>query len=997
MSFVNVSVGDQIAAPGGNILPGTTMQLGNWAISTNEVYVLILQPDGNLVLYQVIGAPPVPNGSFLGYAMWSTGTNVTDGPGASFAIQTDGNLVVYDANGNWVWQSGTENEAPPAELRVQTDGNLVLYDTSGGVLWSPNTYVNLVPLLPTLQQGCTGRFDGQTTEWHDLNNDGDNGATPTVVTLNSTTLELQGGYAYDHFATDGSGSGTMSLGIYLTGPATCVVTGSASGSWLNFSFSSSGTWQVLSGGDDPTLQFNLTDGPQITLSSFGDSVGWYQGIELQIQGQPNTCFENMSGASLQVERGRSPRPGPRAAAAAARRAWHRNEILQQMRGRVREIRERVLKLEDRGAAPSDVRVWSLAPHHDLGRRDGTERAPAAGSRDFRRCYRELHRGALPGVALPAPAEIEARAARHRAEGCVPIALAHVRYGAPTAAFSGALRRYARRGGPLPMPDAARPERSFEERTAFLAAPLCQEEYKILQLLPHVHPGLRVRYVVPSELVLTSPGASVSAVEIDFGDGDGYRAVKLDEPVEVSYAAAGDQPIRVRARAGDADLAAASHLAVTDQTPPTPSEIWSLGSPTSYQGVTATGYAFVFYGSGNTALTNPLVMAEGFPGGYSLATLWSMFNEQGLAQSLLGMGYDLILVGFDDGTTYVEANAGVVIAAVQRAISETTASTQLVVGGASMGGLVSRYALAYMESNSMPHQTAYYVSYDTPHLGANVPMGVQSFIGLVNDLDPQSSLDPIIDLLNSSAAQEMLISWLDPTNQDAEAMISPLRQSLIQNLTAVGGFPAQPRLLGVSNGAVDGTLNGTPSATTVISDNDTIFVLSMASAPGITDSTNYTQPVDNEACYVAICDAGEGYFSWGGDVPEYDSAPGGTETFFETVGTTLQQDGWSPVVNYQVGCFVPTISALSMSSLSVYDNDDLTGSVEGGPSDLDAWTGSANDPHVTITPDTAEWLLQQIPAPAAALASPAEPPRPARAKASRRATAPRADRPRGRAP
>jgi hypothetical protein len=69
----------------------------------------------------------------------------------------------------------------------------------------------------------------------------------------------------------------------------------------------------------PVLQLDLTDGPSITLTSFGESATWYPGIELDIEGQTRTAFENMTGisalASPPAERGRDPRPAPRPAAA----------------------------------------------------------------------------------------------------------------------------------------------------------------------------------------------------------------------------------------------------------------------------------------------------------------------------------------------------------------------------------------------------------------------------------------------------------------------------------------------------------------------------------------------------------------------------------------------------------------------------------------------------------------------------------------------------------
>src|SRR5262249_40488188 len=101
--IVTVPVTDPVTAPGGNIPPGTTFQQGQWAISPNSLYVLVLQFDGNLVLYQVMGAPPSPNSTFAGCALWATSTST----GATFAVQTDGNLVVYDSNSTPIWASNT--------------------------------------------------------------------------------------------------------------------------------------------------------------------------------------------------------------------------------------------------------------------------------------------------------------------------------------------------------------------------------------------------------------------------------------------------------------------------------------------------------------------------------------------------------------------------------------------------------------------------------------------------------------------------------------------------------------------------------------------------------------------------------------------------------------------------------------------------------------------------------------------------------------------------
>lgn len=82
-------------------------------ISDNGQFKLIMQKDGNLVLYK--------NDSSL----WSSGTGDLD---VEFCImQSDGNLVLYlEGSGKPVWASGTQGN-PGSFLVVQDDGNLVIY------------------------------------------------------------------------------------------------------------------------------------------------------------------------------------------------------------------------------------------------------------------------------------------------------------------------------------------------------------------------------------------------------------------------------------------------------------------------------------------------------------------------------------------------------------------------------------------------------------------------------------------------------------------------------------------------------------------------------------------------------------------------------------------------------------------------------------------------------------------------------------------------------
>ena len=111
----------------GSILyEGHAMRTGQFLRSPSGEFSLYLQSDGNLVEYNAAGValwdPPPPNqvGGHIGD--WAT-------------MQTDGNFVVYPASGSALWASYTMSD-PGAYLALQNDGNLVIYSASGSALWA---------------------------------------------------------------------------------------------------------------------------------------------------------------------------------------------------------------------------------------------------------------------------------------------------------------------------------------------------------------------------------------------------------------------------------------------------------------------------------------------------------------------------------------------------------------------------------------------------------------------------------------------------------------------------------------------------------------------------------------------------------------------------------------------------------------------------------------------------------------------------------------------
>jgi len=111
----------------GGLKAGDSLRVGDSVSSCDGRFNLVMQTDGNLVLYET------QNGNSI--ALWSSGTWQTTGSVA--AMQTDGNFVVYDSNSRALWSSNTAGW-PNANLAIQNDGNLVVYNGSAAI-WSSQT------------------------------------------------------------------------------------------------------------------------------------------------------------------------------------------------------------------------------------------------------------------------------------------------------------------------------------------------------------------------------------------------------------------------------------------------------------------------------------------------------------------------------------------------------------------------------------------------------------------------------------------------------------------------------------------------------------------------------------------------------------------------------------------------------------------------------------------------------------------------------------------
>ena len=106
---------------------GQSLLFGQGLTSESGRYRFLVQPDGNLVIYED------------GEPIWSTQTNSEPRPQqVRLDMQPDGNVVLYNQDGSPRWATDTP-DTPATDLVMQDDGNLVLYGEDGTAYWASGT------------------------------------------------------------------------------------------------------------------------------------------------------------------------------------------------------------------------------------------------------------------------------------------------------------------------------------------------------------------------------------------------------------------------------------------------------------------------------------------------------------------------------------------------------------------------------------------------------------------------------------------------------------------------------------------------------------------------------------------------------------------------------------------------------------------------------------------------------------------------------------------
>ncbi|MAF27425.1 MAG: hypothetical protein QF819_08060 [Gemmatimonadota bacterium] len=589
---------------------------------------------------------------------------------------------------------------------------------------------------------------------------------------------------------------------------------------------------------------------------------------------------------------------------------------------------------------------------NLGALDGSADAPSVRAGDWRQACLEVRNSHADPSSVPAPVEVRTRTRAAAQDGVVAVGLLDFRM--------NRLRDAIPAGG----------SPAFEEFRVFAASALTGT----------ARAG-RVALRLEESLLLSNAGGGAVNYAIDLADGRGFRPIRPGVAVETTYPDPGERTLRLRATRDGETLVSSFPLEIRAAMVLVPDLYWeNQTAPYSYAGGTATYDAYVFLGAGHASIEVPLVMVEGFDidNTMSWPEIVELFDAEGMLTLLLASGFDVVLMNFGDATDYIQRNALGLAGLLERITAEMSVEREIFLGGASLGGLVARYATVWMEDNGLDSNTKMLISVDGPQQGANIPLGLQYWIMFFADWSDVASY--YLSLLDRPATRQMLYYHY---NQTPNPGVDPLKQDLFAELNAMGNYPSDPRIWKVA--IADGSGAGAGASQMGYSSQ-------MSPGSRIIDWEYYNWLVDVIGNVWAVPDYLPQTRIFQGEIDQiwplpdtsldvyfthskpYDNAPGGWLNMMETAAAeTPTADILGSTVtlgdittNYPNHCFVPTISSLDLQTAGGYPLD-LFHDVAGDPDLLSKTpfdavyfpTTTANEEHGAISTEAGIFLMMQI--------------------------------------
>jgi Secretion system C-terminal sorting domain/Putative serine esterase (DUF676) len=350
---------------------------------------------------------------------------------------------------------------------------------------------------------------------------------------------------------------------------------------------------------------------------------------------------------------------------------------------------------------------------------------------------------------------------------------------------------------------------------------------------------------------------------------------------------------------------------------------------------------------------------------------------------------------DGGADYIQRNAMIVVKLIQTINAEVKANLlpleiqeKLVIVGPSMGGQVTRYALAYMEKQdnlgvlNMKHNCRQWVSFDSPHEGATVPMGTQCAIRwFAKGMGKSQANKNWNTNMMSPAFMQMIIEQKQNTGTYFTNGSLPMHQKYYIDLNSNGvanshGYPQLCRKVTLLNGSGSGANNYSPTQTFLAMD---AWMYYIAANIHIWDYQRFMNTPNNSNKVYQFR-----YFHHIFWVPFYfshhnepfndnqrgtmDVVQGSTTPLFKVYRNgfdkSLNHVSW-PVGNIDAHSFIPSVSAMGFKQSPTnwhiaFNNRNLLCGTNGSEIYFDNYyLPPTNEDHISFTEKSYKWAEQEI--------------------------------------
>lgn len=280
--------------------------------------------------------------------------------------------------------------------------------------------------------------------------------------------------------------------------------------------------------------------------------------------------------------------------------------------------------------------------------------------------------------------------------------------------------------------------------------LLQKAFGVTPLLS-VSDTLDITFSLPDSLVFTNT-TGIALFEVDLDEGNGYQTLGFNQTITVNYEEEGEKELLFKVTLVDSTIsyghavfyARGTGINSNFQNNDTNKDYSSLPDTTIVIPATTnhdSGNLQIGFACSDLGLRKPLLYIQGYfpqignkpPQDYGYLLEDERFaqtipNSSSTIEEALELeGYDIIYLQLDYPGDFADRNAEIVKKAIRKLndmLEANGSNEQIIVIGASMGGLLGKYALLEMEQDGENHNVKTLITLDSPFRGAYLPVGAQ---------------------------------------------------------------------------------------------------------------------------------------------------------------------------------------------------------------------------------------------------------------------------------